>query len=346
MNTQARGYQPRTNRRPLNEANRLGLDYRVEASRLFYDAAANPIIDCHTHIRDLEAARLFFEVADWFGIGKVWSMTQLEEIDAIREVYGPRIDFIAVPNYFSDDWEHVMGADFLRRIEGFAARGVRVCKFWAAPRGLDRHPHMRLDAGPKREAMKLARQLGMTLMVHVADPDTWFAHKYTDAQKYGSKRQQYERLAAAIEAFPDAVWWAAHMAGSPEDLDFLQKLLDRYPQLVVDTSAAKWMVRELSRHPERFADFCRRNVGRVMFGTDIVADVAAMSADLFASRFWALRTLLETDYDGPSPIVDPDLAMVDPSLPPDATAHLRGAGLDAATLRAIYHDTAAKLLSR
>ncbi len=339
-------YAPATHRCPPHDANRLGLDYQTEAARLPYDPAIAPLIDCHTHIRNLEAARLFFAVADWFGVDQVWSMTQLEEIDAIRAVYGDRIHFIAVPNYYSDDWEHVMGDDFLRRIEGFAAKGVKVCKFWAAPRGLDRHPHMRLDAAPKRQAMKLAHELGMTLMVHVADPDVWFAHKYTDVQKYGSKREQYDQLARAIDAFPDATWWAAHLAGSPEDLDFLQKLLDQFPQLVVDTSATKWMVRELSRHPARMADFCRANTGRIMFGTDIVADPADMSADLLASRYWALRVLFETDYDGPSPIVDPDLRMADPSLAEHSTAHLRGAGLDSDTLRDVYHDAAVRNLDR
>ena len=34
--------------------------------------------------------------------------------------------------------------------------------------------------------------------------------------------------------------------------------------------------------------------------------------DLYASRYWALRHLFESRYDGPSPIADPDLAMVDP----------------------------------
>ena len=57
-----------------------------------------------------------------------------------------------------------------------------------------------------------------------------------------------------------------------------------------------------------------------------MASKSDMSFDLFASRYWALRTLLETSYDGPSPIVDPDLPLVDPSLPATATAHLRGAG--------------------
>ena len=66
--------------------------------------------------------------------------------------------------------------------------------------------------------------------------------------------------------------------------------------------------------------------------------------DLFASRYWALRTLMETTFDGPSPIVDPDLHKVDPSVSPHATAHLRGAALSPETLRDIYYDAPAKVL--
>ncbi|MCC7407064.1 MAG: amidohydrolase family protein, partial [Phycisphaeraceae bacterium] len=215
-------------------------------------------------------------------------------------------------------------------------KGVKVCKFWAAPRGLDKWDQMWIDSPIRLRSMKLARELGMTLMVHVADPDTWFATKYADGSKYGTKRDHYARFEHMLAMFPDTDWWAAHMAGSPEDLDFLQGLLDRWPRLRVDTSATKWMVRELSKHADVLRDFLARNPGRVMFGTDIVADPANLSFDLFASRFWALRTLLETDFDGPSPIVDPDLSLVDPSLPTESTAHLRGASVGPATLADVY----------
>src|SRR5690606_8368514 len=111
----------------------------------------------------------------------------------------------------------------------------------------------------------------------------------------------------------------------PEDLDFLAGLLSRHPNLVLDTSATKWQVRELSRHPRaRLHDFFRRFRTRILFGSDIVATGADASFDLFASRYWALRTLFETDYDGPSPIVDPDLHMMDETVDEKATAHLRG----------------------
>ena len=63
-----------------------------------------------------------------------------------------------------------------------------------------------------------------------------------------------------------------------------------------------------------------------------------------ASRYWALRTLLETDYDGPSPIVDPDLHLLDPDVAKKATAHLRGAALDDDLLQFLYVTAAANLL--
>ncbi len=66
--------------------------------------------------------------------------------------------------------------------------------------------------------------------------------------------------------------------------------------------------------------------------------------DQYASRFWAMRTLFETDYDGPSPIVDPDLSMLDPSLPEQSSAMLKGIKLDPATLQALYHDTTLAVL--
>ena len=165
-------------------------------------------------------------------------------------------------------------------------------------------------------------------------------------------------------------WLAAHMGGWPEDLEFLTGLLDRHPNLHLDTSATKWMVRELSRHSrDELITFLRRFSGRILFGSDIVtadehlaAEDTATGAvseqyrkassvqeayDLYASRYWALRTLWETEYDGESPIADPDLHMVDPAAhtPMDAPP-LRGHALPLDLLRDLYHDAAATLRDR
>ncbi len=327
---------------PLSDPNRLGLLYRHEAARLPW---TGPIIDAHTHINDLPSARVYFEAADHFGITTTWSQTQLERVDEIRDVFGDRIEFVAVPNYFERHRPGTFTTDFLRRIEGFAKKGVWMVKFWAAPRGRDLdHDGLLLDTPFRREAIRLALDCGMKVMTHVADPDTWFATKYADHHRYGSKISQYEPLERLLEEYSEVKWLAAHMCGHPEDLEHLQVLLDRHPNLYMDTSATKWMVRELSKRPAELRAFIQRNPGRVLWGTDIVAGEANMSYELYASRMWALRVLMETDYDGTSPIVDPDLSLVDPSQPRESTAALRGAGIDPATLQMLYHDAADRFM--
>ena len=68
--------------------------------------------------------------------------------------------------------------------------------------------------------------------------------------------------------------------------------------------------------------------------------------DLYASRYWALRTLWESDYEGASPIADPDLAMVDPErFGPLDSPQLSGKRIPRELLEHLYHDAAVTLLA-
>ncbi|MBL4702793.1 MAG: amidohydrolase family protein [Phycisphaeraceae bacterium] len=328
---------------PLNNANRLGLNYRHQATQLPWQA---PLIDAHTHLWGVEAARHYFQIASWFGIQSTWSQTPLKDVPAIALEFGDRVNFVAVPDYYNFKDPNRFTTSWFENIEQFAALGTRMCKFWSAPRGRDVHPSLTLDSPERQYAMKLAYQANMMFMVHIADPDTWFTHQYKDHRKYGNKADQYLVLERLLDQYGDVTWLAAHMAGHPEDLNHLQQLLDRHPNLYLDTSACKWMIRELSKHGSRLTDFIHQNAGRIMWGTDIVAQAGAMGLgdDLYASRFWAMRSLFETNYHGPSPIVDPDLSRLNPSLPRKSTATVHGINLDPATLQGLYHDTALTVL--
>ena len=337
--------------RPIHDANRLGLDYETEAGALPFNG---PIHDVHTHITSPEAGDAFFAAADRYGIDRVWTMTPLRTVDAIAQRHGHRIKFIAVPDFMRKDEDpDTFTTSWLRDMEGFAERGCRIAKLWAAPRGLDFTPALALDSPIRYEGIALAKRLGMMFMIHAADPDTWFATKYADASFYGSKAHHLDTLEKMLDVIGDTPVIGAHMAGTPEDLDRLQRILDRFPKFHVDTSATKWQVRELSKKPDEFADFCRRNAGRVLFGTDIVANDEnrhdtwndnAGGYDLYASRFWALRTLIQSRYAGPSPIVDPDLHLVDPTVDEKSTATLRGAALADDALHEIYQNATERLL--
>ena len=350
----------------MNAANLLGFDYQAEAKKFL---SLPGIIDVHSHIVGGDAARVYLRAARDYGITRTYSMTPWSQIEPVRQVLGDSVHFIAIPEWSDPDPIRAFGEGFLQTLEDFYQQGSRVVKFWSAPRGTDiglrvGQPNLlKIDAPHRISAMKRAAELRMTIMVHVGDPDTWFATKYANAAVYGSKRDQYIGFERVLDMF-DCNWIAAHMGGWPEDLAFLSGMLERHPNLNLDSSATKWIVRELSKHPrEQIVEFFTRWRERVLFGSDIVtsnahlvsqvsgnekADQAGSEAeayDLYASRYWALRMLLEGSYQGPSPIADPDLAMVEPGkYSVTDSPILVGQGLSPHILESMYFANAQRLL--
>lgn len=348
---------------PITDANRLGLDLVAEASSFAYDG---PIIDIHTHIASPRAASVFLDAADVYGIEQCWTMTGLDNvkpiIDSLTGDRTGRIQFICMPDFMKREQPDTFTTQWLSDIESFYALGSRMIKFWAAPRGTDFTPGpenpLRLDSPIRLQGMQRAYDIGYRcFMTHVGDPDTWFQTEYKDSAKYGTKLDQFKPLEKLLDQYHDVTWIGAHMGGNPEDLDWLHAFLERHPNYIVDTSATKWQIRELSKQPNRFAQFVEANPGRVLFGSDIVAlpsnvepnpdqPDAGHGFELYASRFWALRTIMETAYVGPSPIVDPDLHKVDPTVDPKSTAALHGANLSQDRLTDMYYDAAKQLIAK
>ncbi len=351
-------------------SNLLGLDYRAEVAR--FRRFGRPIVDFHTHILGREASRVYADVAGTYGVGLTYSQTPLPEIEPVREVLGDRIRFVACPTWGASDRSRAFRQGYVDDLAIFRDRyGARVMKIWNAPRLRDFFPGesgvdlVTIDAPWRVTQLEAARDLGMMVMVHVADPDTWFATKYADATKYDTKRAHYVGLEKMLDRFT-MKWIAAHMGGWPEDLGFLDGMLTRHPNLHLDCSATKWVVREISKHPrEKFAAFMGKWKGRILFGTDIVtaddhvraqkvnpahpksdqASSPRAAFDLYASRYWALRTMMETGYDGPSPIADGDLMMVEPGKFDEwSSPRLRGFGLGVDVLQELYFGAAERLM--
>lgn len=355
-----------------NPSNRFAQNFAREAEALGRPVA--PIIDVHSHIHGERATRVFGDICMQYGIELIYSMTRLRHVDTVKAILGNRVRFIATPDFTAEDKHHAFGAGYIDEIEAFHAKGARMTKFWVAPRGRDIAIELgddqlfRLDGTYAREAMAASRDLGMCFMTHVADPDTWFEGKYNDPERYGTKRDQYEPLEEMLDEHHDVPWIAAHMGGWPEDLEFLDGLLSRHANLHLDTSATKWMIRELSKHSrEDLLGFLRRWKGRILFGSDIVtidhhlavsdpelkaygaqqASSPEQAYQLYASRYWTLRTFWETDYEGQSAIADPDLAMVDPQRHDEMSAPvLRAIAADRDLLESLYAGAARELVQR
>ncbi len=361
--------------RPVTPANRLGLDYRVEAKGL--RAFAPGIIDFHAHTNGRGACGVFREVMDLFGVTHVFTQVPLPEAPVVRDVLGDRVRFIAFPNFRQPDRHRAMGEGFLADIAEFHGKfGARILKLWNAPRMRELFPGeqgkdlVEFDSEWRIRQAELGERLGMMFMVHVADPDTWFRTRYADATRFGAKIDHYRGLRVMLDRFKGP-WVAAHMGGWPEDLGFLDSLLASHQNLYLDTSATKWIVRELSAQPApRAVEFFEKWRERIVFGSDIVttdehlaarpaqaggvrhpmADLAETpegAFELYASRYFALRTILETGYRGPGFIADPDLHMVDPARAPgDDTPLYRGLSLPGVVLRGVYRESVLGMLAR
>jgi predicted TIM-barrel fold metal-dependent hydrolase len=317
---------------------RLGLDFRKPMPR---PKVRGVVIDWHTHLLARRHAPAWFEAADHYGFDKFVTMTPLEEAVSLYRDWPDRLHFIAIPRwqetgpFWLDEW--------LRRIESFYNIGSRIVKFHMAPGTMAARTtperKWRLDSTDMRRLIDEAAARGMILMSHVGDPDTWYHGKYAaDPAKFGTRDEHYQMWESMLKEYAGHPWVGAHMGGNPEDLLRLQYLLDTYPDLYLDTSATRWMIREISARRDHARDFIIRNQDRLLFGTDQVSG-DDRGFDFLASRFWAHRKLWETAYIGPSPILDPDL-------PEDQQPQIRGLALPDEVLQKIYHDNAVRLMSR
>jgi predicted TIM-barrel fold metal-dependent hydrolase len=335
------------------EYNATGHDF---TRRDHFTYAGPPIIDFHTHVTmtspedkaagpaggwgangSSDAAAMMLDIGAEFGIGLTVSMCPPQDIAPLRARLGDRILFNGMINKKPDEPDDAA----FRTLDQFLEAGVKVVKLWSAPRGRERG--LVVDAPWRIAALRRAAAAGIRLvMVHVGDPDVWWTHTYQDTAKFGTKESQYEPFLRAVELFPEFSWIGAHMGGDPEHPDHLEAMLERCPNLYLDTSATKWQVREVSARPAAIRDLICRYPDRFLFGTDLVTR-HGLTRGHYVSRYWCQRTLWESTWEGPSPVADPDFTPVEGG---PRTPLLRGVGLPADVLRRVYEDNARKLLGR
>jgi Amidohydrolase len=342
---------PPTAPAPPPEYNVTGLDY---ARRSHFRYAGPSLIDVHAHVMltrptdptngpppgtgpgaTSDQAAVMLEVAQEFGIARTYSMCFADDIPVLRERFGDRLGFNGPISKKPDEPDDVA----YRLLDRFLELGVEIIKFWAAPRGRDRG--LIVDAPWRVEAARRAQAAGIrVMMVHVGDPDAWWRTAYADTAKYGTKPEQYVGLVRLLEEFPDLTWIGAHVGGDPEHPDHLEALLERYPNYYLDTSATKWQVREVTRHRDAMRALVCRHPTRFLFGSDLVTR-HHLVREHYVSRYWAQRTLWESDWEGRSPIADPDYV---PTAEEPPTPPLHGLALPHDVLVQVYHENARRLL--
>lgn len=334
----------------LPEHNVTALSYD-DRRHFRYDGPA--LIDIHGHVTmtqpndplggfpggagragSIAQAETMLDVAREFGIVRTYTMCPPQDIPPLRERFGSTLGFNGPIHKQPDESNDVA----YRLLDQFLEQGVDIIKFWGPPRVWTEG--LAIDTPWRIEVVRRARAAGVRVfMVHVSDPDSWFATAYADVIRYGTKEEHYYGLHLLLEMFPDVIWIGAHMGGDPEHPDHLEELLERYPYLYLDTSATKWQVREVSRHREGIRKLVCRYPNRILFGVDL-ATRHHLVRDHYVSRYWCQRTLWESNWEGPSPIEDHDYL---PAQNEPPTPLLRGLGLPLDVLQQMYYGNVVRL---
>ena len=184
-------------------------------------------------------------------------------------------------------------------------------------------------------------EAGLPVTIHTADPRAFFRpldrfnerwdelHAVPDWLFYGSEFPAFDTLLDSlyhlIESHPKTNFVTAHVGCYPENLAFVSKMMDRYPNFNTDISAR---MAELGRAPYSAREWFIKYADRILFGTD-----AGPSLATYQVHFRFLETADEYfSYASHSPIGG------------QGRWNIYGVYLPDEVLRKVYHDNAARLL--
>jgi predicted TIM-barrel fold metal-dependent hydrolase len=232
-------------------------------------------------------------------------------------------------------------AESLERSVAAGARGLKVWK----DLGLhvqDADGRLVLPDDPRLGALwDAAGRLGVPVAIHTADPVAFFDPvdernerieellARPDWSFCDPRYPRFERLIAALEAIvaahPATTFIAVHAGCYAEDLAWVGRMMDSYPNFHIDIAAR---IAELGRQPRAARTLIDGHPGRVLFGTDVIPP----HRDAYQIYFRFLETADECfSYSTDDP-------------PGSGRWPISGLHLPADVLRQVYADNAKRLI--
>lgn len=222
--------------------------------------------------------------------------------------------------------------------------GYSLAKTWFGPRWRDYIEdvpnNFRIDSPKLDPVFQTLEDCELPILIHVADPDTYFQLHYQDASKYGTKEDTLNQLEGVLKKHPRLLFQIPHFGAQPEihRLSNLSGWLDRYPNVILDTASSRWMARELSKDTIKAREFLVKYGERILFGTDLSAHRGDM--EYFGARYLAQRLLWESDVQSePLPFEDADTK-------DSGGTFINGIDLPLTVLKNLYWDNAIRVYGK
>jgi predicted TIM-barrel fold metal-dependent hydrolase len=318
------------------------------------ERAKFPVIDVHTHTND--AVGIGDRVDPQEMIGRM-DRLNIKTIIILTGMWGDKLQTIIdsmvkpYPGRFvvftQIDWSKINDPNFsqlmVRQIDDSVARGARGLKV-LKELGLGVHDSagklIAIDDPRLDPAWEECGRLGIPVFIHVADPEAFFHPidarneryeefvDHPDWSFYGPQFPSMQELFAQRDHMfakhPYTTFVALHFGSWPENLDFVERTLEKFPNVMIESGAREG---ELGRQPKRTREIFVKYSDRIMFGTDEGAGEA-----MYQNYFRWLET--EDEY---FPYAQ---------YPLQGRWMIYGLGLPDTVLDKVYHRNAEELFAR
>ena len=254
-----------------------------------------PVFDVHTHTNDavgigdrvdpkeMVARMDRLNIKSIVILTGMWGDKLQTIVDTMVKPYPGR--FLVFTQF---DWSKIDDPNFtqlmVRQIDDSVARGARGLKV-LKELGLgvrDSTGKLITIDDPRLDPVwEECGRLGIPVFIHVADPEAFFHPidarneryeeliEHPDWSFYGPQFPSMPELFAARDRMfakhPHTTFVALHFGSWPENLDFVEQTLQKFPNVMIETGAREG---ELGRQPRRTRDIFLKYSDRIMFGTD------------------------------------------------------------------------------
>ena len=313
-----------------------------------------PVVDVHTHTNDARGIgdrvdpKEMVERMDRLNVKTVviltggWGGDLQKIVDTMVKPYPGR--FIVMTQI---DWSKIDDPNFsqlmVKQVDDSVRRGARGLKV-LKELGLgvrDASGKLIPVDDPRLDPVwEECGRLGIPVFIHVADPEAFFHPidanneryeeliEHPDWSFYGPQFPGMQELMAQRDRMfakhPHTTFVALHFGSWPENLDFVEQTLSRFPNVMIETGAREG---ELGRQPRRVKKLFLKYPDRIMFGTDEGA-----SEEMYHNYFRWLET--EDEY---FPYAQ---------YPAQGRWMIYGLGLPDDVLEKVYHGNAERLFGQ
>ena len=204
-----------------------------------------------------------------------------------------------------------------------------------------------------------AGALGMPVAIHTGDPKAFWQpadekneridelRAHPEWSFFGEPVPSWAELHAQFERrvarHPKTTFIGVHFGNDPEDPDRVGQMLDKYPNLFIDTAAR---VPEIGRHdPVKMRQFFVKYQDRILFGTDL--GVGPTQDDMMYGSNGSLPPTLDDErryFQSTYRYFETSDRQFESPTPIQGRWKIDGIGLPEAVLRKLYFENAARIL--